>query len=174
MVLRRGLVGRLSLASFIERADRPDGRPYERGEDSALITLEFTSGAYATVQASAVCHEPTPFGQLHEFDAHGSDGTLHAVCDWDTVQSVRGVKVGESGPAAELPIPDDIWNGARHDTVHDTYRDIFRGSGAMIGDFVDAVRPDAPAIPTSPRARVQQLCDAAVESAAAGGVRLSV
>ena len=53
---------------------------------------------------------------------------LHAVCDWDTVQSVRGVKVGESGPAAELPIPDDIWNGARHDTVHDTYRGIFRGS----------------------------------------------
>ena len=167
-------VGCLS-RSFIERADRPDGRPYERGEDSALITLEFTSGAYATVQASAVCHEPTPFGQLHEFDAHGSDGTLHAVCDWDTVQSVRGVKVGESGPAAELPIPDDIWNGARHDTVHDTYRDIFRGSGAMIGDFVDAVRTRRPCDPDFAEGlRVQQLCDAAVESAAAGGVRLSV
>ncbi|MEC8068156.1 MAG: Gfo/Idh/MocA family oxidoreductase, partial [Actinomycetota bacterium] len=167
-------VGCLS-RSFIERADRPDGRPYERGEDSALITVEFTSGAYATVQASAVCHEPTPFGQVHEFDAHGSDGTLHAVCDWDTVQSVRGVKVGESGPAAELPIPDDIWIGARYDTVHDTYRDIFRGSGAMIGDFVDAVRTRRPCDPDFAEGlRVQQLCDAAVESAAAGGVRLSV
>ncbi|NDH12065.1 MAG: hypothetical protein EBY44_10140 [Actinobacteria bacterium] len=122
-----------------------------------------------------MCHEPTPFGQLHEFDAHGRDGTLHAVCDWDTVQSVRGVKVGESGPAAELPIPDDIWNGARHDTVHDTYRDIFRGSGAMIGDFVDAVRTRRPCDPDFAEGlRIQQLCDAAVESAAAGGVRLSV
>ena len=116
--------------SFVSRDDRPDGQPYERGEDSAVMTLEFASGAYATVQASAVCHEPTPFGQVHEFDAHGSAGTLHAVCDWDTVQHVRGVKVGESGPAQELPIPDDIWNGARRDTVHDTYRDIFCGSGA--------------------------------------------
>lgn len=125
--------------SFIERADRPDGRPYERGEDSALITLEFTSGAYATVQ------------------------------------SVRGVKVGESGPAAELPIPDDIWNGARRDNVHDRYRDIFRGPGAMIGDFVHAVRTRRPCDPDFAEGlRIQQLCDAADESAAASGVRLSV
>ncbi|MEO0495574.1 MAG: Gfo/Idh/MocA family oxidoreductase, partial [Actinomycetota bacterium] len=167
-------VGCLS-RSFVERDDRPDGQPYERGEDSALITLEFTSGAYATVQASAVCHEPTTFGQVHEIDAHGRDGTIHAVCDWDTVQQVRGVRVGDSGPAVDLPIPDDIWNGARRENVHDTYRDVFRGSGAMIGDFVEAVRTRRPCDPDfADGLRIQQLCDAAVESAAAGGARRAV
>ncbi|MGB1681971.1 MAG: Gfo/Idh/MocA family protein [Acidimicrobiales bacterium] len=161
--------------SFVSRDDRPDGRPYERGEDSAVMTLEFVSGAYATVQASAVCHEPTPFGQVHEFDAHGSAGTLHAVCDWDTVQHVRGVKVGESGPAKELPIPDDIWNGTRRGSVHDTYRDVFRGTGAMIGDFVQAVRTRQPCEPDfADGLRIQELCDAAVASAAADGTRIRV
>lgn len=167
-------VGCLS-RSFVEREERPDGRPYERGEDSAVMTLEFASGAYATVQASAVCHEPTSFGQIHEFDAHGSGGSIHAACDWETVQSVRGVRVGESGPAAELPIPDDIWNGARRDQVHDTYRDVFRGTGAMIGDFVEAVRTRRPCDPDfADGLRIQQLCDAAVASAAADGARISV
>ncbi|MEM9202171.1 MAG: Gfo/Idh/MocA family oxidoreductase, partial [Actinomycetota bacterium] len=161
--------------SFIERGPRPDGQPYERGEDSALMTLEFTSGAYASVQASAVCHEPTSFGQVHELDLHGGDGTIHAVCDWDTVQSVRGVRRDETGPAAELPIPDDIWNGARRDTVHNTYRDVFRGTGAMIGDFVEAVRTRRPCDPDfADGLRIQQLCDAAVASAEADGARLFV
>ncbi len=167
-------VGCLS-RSFVERDERPDGRPYDRGEDSAVMTLEFTSGAYATVQASAVCHEPTPFGQVHEFDAHGSAGTLHAVCDWDSVQQVRGVKVGETGPAVELPIPDDIWHGARRASVHDTYRDVFRGTGAMIGDFVEAVRSRRPCEPDfADGLRIQELCDAAVASAEADGARIRV
>ena len=165
-------VGCLS-RSFVERDERPDGRPYDRGEDSAVMTLEFTSGAYATVQASAVCHEPTPFGQVHEFDAHGSAGTLHAVCD--SVQQVRGVKVGETGPAVELPIPDDIWHGARRASVHDTYRDVFRGTGAMIGDFVEAVRSRRPCEPDfADGLRIQELCDAAVASAEADGARIRV
>lgn len=167
-------VGCLS-RSFVERDERPDGRPYERGEDSAVMTLEFVSGAYATVQASAVCHEPTSFGQVHEFDAHGSAGTLHAVCDWETVQQVRGVRVGESGPARDLPIPDDIWDDARREAVHDTYRDVFRGTGAMIGDFVESVRSRRPCEPDfADGLRIQELCDAAVASAAAGGTRIQV
>lgn len=161
--------------SFVPRDERPDGRPYERGEDSAVMTLEFASGAYGTVQASAVCHEPTGFGQVHELDAHGADGTIHAVCDWDTVQEVRGVRAGETGAAAPLPIPDDIWNGARRDTVHNTYRDVFRGTGAMIGDFVEAVRSRRPCEPDfADGLRIQQLCDAAVASAAADGARIPV
>ena len=180
LYLARWLLGEVASVgclarSFVPRDERPDGRPYERGEDSALMTLEFTSGAYATVQASAVCHEPTPFGQVHELDLHGRDGTIHAVCDWDTIQEVRGVRADASGPAAPLPIPEDIWDGARRDTVHNTYRDVFRGTGAMIGDFVDAVRTRRPCDPDfADGLRIQQLCDAAVASAAADGVRLPV
>ncbi len=161
--------------SFVERDPRPDGQPYERGEDSAVMTLGFASGAYGVVQASAVAHEPTAFGQVHEFEAHGSDGTLHAMCDWETEQVVRGVRATEEGPAAVLPIPDDIWVGVRRDTVHDTYRDVFRGTGAMIGDFIDGVRTRRPCEPDfADGLRIQQLCDAAVLSAARNGAPVEV
>jgi len=161
--------------SFIARDERPDQRPYERGEDSAVMTLEFVSGAYATLQVSAVCWEGTAFGQTHELDAHGSDGTIYATCDWENRQQVRGVRAGEPGPARDLPIPDRIWGAARRDTVHNTYRDVFRQSGAMIGDFVNAIRTGEPTGPDfRDGLRIQQLCEAALNSAAAGGARIVV
>ncbi|MDG1878244.1 MAG: Gfo/Idh/MocA family oxidoreductase [Acidimicrobiales bacterium] len=159
--------GPLTRRWFVPRDERPDGRPYERGEDSAVMTLGFESGAYATVQTSAVCWEGTAFGQTHEFDAHGTNGTLYATCDWEARQDVRGVKAGDRGPAAELTIPDDIWAGVRRDTVHNTYRDVFRGGGAMIGDFIRGVQTHQPCEPSFAEGlRIQQLCDAAVKSAA--------
>lgn len=159
---------------FVDRAERPDGRAYERGEDSAVIHARFTSGAYATLQVSAVCWEGSSFGQTHELDAHGTDGTLYASCDWECLQEVRGSKAGTSGPAAPLPIPDALWADVRRDRVHDTYRDVFRG-GAMVGDFVTAVREQRPCEPDfADGLRIQELCDAAVRSAEAGGGLLDV
>ncbi len=177
--LARWLLGEVdaigaTTASFIERDDRPDGQPYERGEDSAVMTVRFVSGSYGVLQVSAVCHEGGEFGQVHEVDIHGSEGTLHAVSDWDTVQEVRGVRAGEPGPAGVLPIPDHLWGTARRDRVHDTYRDVFRG-GAMVGEFIDAVRDRTPCTPDFAEGlRVQELCDAAVASASAGGGMLAV
>ena len=160
---------------FIDREDRPDGRPYERGEDSAVITARFVSGAYAVLQVSAVCWEGTEFNQTHHLDAHGSDGTLYATTDWETVQEVRGVKAGAPGPAVTLPIPDQVWGGARRDTVHNTYRDVFRGGGAMIGDFVASVRTREPVTPDfADGLRIQQLGDAALASVAANGAQIRV
>lgn len=180
LYLARWLLGEVEAincraTSFIDRADRPDGQPYERGEDSAVMTLEFASGAYATVQVSAVCWEGTSFGQTHELDAHGSDGTIYATCDWESRQQVRGVKAGQPGPAHDLPIPDAIWGSARRDSVHNTYRDVFRQSGAMIGDFITAIRTGEPCEPDfHDGLRIQQLCQAALESAAEGGTRIAV
>ena len=139
---------------FVDREPRPDGSSYTPVEDSAVILARFESGASATLQVSAVCWEGTPFGQIHELDLHGSGGTLHALNDWDTVQEVRGVRAGEPGPAKPLPIPDNAWNGAPRDRVHDTYRHIFRRTEAMtrrwvIGDRRRATR----SIPTSPPGR---------------------
>ena len=132
------------------------------------------SGAYATLQVSAVCWEGSSFGQTHELDAHGTDGTLYASCDWECLQEVRGSKAGTSGPAAPLPIPDALWADVRRDRVHDTYRDVFRG-GAMVGDFVTAVREQRPCEPDfADGLRIQELCDAAVRSAEAGGGLLDV
>lgn len=151
---------------FYPRANRPDGSAYKQTEDSAVMQVRFENGAYGTLQVSAVCWEGTDFEQTHHIDAHGSDGTLYSLNDWSTVQEVRGLQAGQPGPTQVLPIPDDIWNGARRDTVHNTYKDTFRNGGAMVGDFVDAVRNGRPAEPDfGEGARVQHLLELAAQSA---------
>jgi predicted dehydrogenase len=157
-------------SAFYDRPDRPDGSGYTRAEDSAVMTVRFESGAYGTLQTSAVCWEGTAFNQTHHIDAHGSEGTLYSLNDWETVQEVRGLRAGAAGPSSALTIPDDIWKGARRDRVHDTYKDVFRSSGAMVGDFVDAVRDERPCAPDfDVGARVQQLLALASQSAALDG-----
>ena len=157
-------------AQFIERGPRPDATGYDRGEDSAVMTVRFENGAYGTLQVSAVCWEGTAFNQTHHLDLHGSEGTIYAYNDWSSVQEVRGVRANEPGPAAVMPIPDDIWGGARRGLVHDTYRDVFRSGGAMIGDWIEAVRDGSPCSPDlGEGARVQFLLGLAVKSAASDG-----
>ena len=120
----------------------------QMAEDSAVLTVRYASGAYGVLQVCALSWEGTPFNQTHHLEVHGDAGTIYAVCDWDTVQEVRGVRRGERGPAAVLPIPDDIWAGARRGNVHDTYRDVFRGTDVMTREWIAAiaeqrhVRPD--------------------------------
>jgi predicted dehydrogenase len=152
----------------LERGPRPDGALYEAAEDSAMILLEFVSGATGSLHVSAVAHEPTPFGQLHQLELHGSDGTLHAVCDWDRVQRVDGCRAGE--PAIhELPIPDRIFDGARRDVVGETYRDTFRAHDVMARGFVTAVATGTPASPDfRDGLAVQRVVDAASRSAREG------
>lgn len=155
----------------VPRADRPDGSDYERAEDSAVFTTDYRSGAYGVFHVTAVAWEPGEFGQSHQVEVHGEDGTLHAWCDWQTVQQVGGAKWGE-GPIVELPIPDDIWNGAPRDSVHDTYRHIFRRTDAMTRGWVDAVAAGTPVLPDFAEGlAVQRVLDAALASAEAGGRR---
>lgn len=155
---------------FVPRSPRPDMTSYTQVEDSAVILARFETGALATLQVSAVCWEGTPFGQIHELDLHGSDGTLHALNDWDTVQEVRGVRAGTPGPARPLPIPDDIWNGAPHSPVHDTYRHIFRRTEAMTRDWATAISQGRPVEPDfATGARIQRLVAAALNSATGNG-----
>ena len=89
------------------------------------------------IVVSAVCYEDSSFGQTHQFDLHGSEGTVYAVNDWNTVQQVRGARDGE--PIAELPIPDDIWGDVRRDDVHDTYRDVFRSTDVLARGWITAI-----------------------------------
>lgn len=161
--------------AFVDRGPRPDGAPYEQGEDWATMTVRFASGAYAMLQVSAVCVEPGEFGQTHALDLHGTDGTLYAHSDWVSVQEVRGAKAGDATPAAVLPIPDHVWAGAPRDVVGDTYRHVFRSGHHMIGDFVDAVRDGTRCEPDfAVGRRVQEVCDAAVASAAADGASVAL
>jgi predicted dehydrogenase len=157
------------LAILVNRADAPDGRLYNRADDVAIVTVRFASGACGSLMVSTVDWEGTKFGQTQHMDFHGSHGTLYSTVDWDAVQAVRGVKAGETGGPKDLPIPDSIWNGARRDSVHNTYRDVFRQQDNMAREFITAIAEDKPVYPDFEEgARVQQLIDACVASARAG------
>jgi predicted dehydrogenase len=161
--------------SSVERAPHPDGISYDVCEDTALITVRFGSGAIGHLTVSAVCWVGTPFGQTHHVEIHGSEGTLEAVSDWDTVQEVRGSRVGVPGPTRPLDRPAEVWHGLRTDTVHDTYRDVFRTTEAMTRGWVTGVAEGRPVSPDLAHgALVQRIIDTAVSSAAQGGRMLAV
>ncbi len=135
------------MSHIVPRGPRPDGAPFEVADDAVILALEFENGATGSLHLTSLAHEPGPFGQRHELDLHGSGGTLRSMCDWKTIQRVEGCRADETTPR-ELPIPEHIWKGARRDTVHNTYRDVFRTQESMTRAFVTAVaeggrvRPD--------------------------------
>ena len=161
--------------NFVERRPRPDGTEYDQTEDSVAMTIRYASGAYGLLQTSAVCWEGTPFGQTHHYEVHGDRGTLYATCDWDRVQRVEGLRKGETGGRQELPIPDEIWGEVRRDTVHNTYRDVFRKTSAMTRQWIDAILAGTQTEPGFAEGlAVQRVLDAAVESAAANGAPIGL
>lgn len=153
------------LGTMVERPHlAPEGHVYEHGDDVAMLLLTFANGAQGALHVSAVADEETPFGQTHHMELHGSAGTLYSMTDWDTVQRVCGARAGE-GPVRELSIPDHIWGGVRRDTVHNTYRDVFRSQDIMARAFITAIRENRPLRPNfHDGARVQRLIEAALQS----------
>ena len=142
----------------------PDGKPYQVVDDSCMLTLEFASGAFGMIHCTAVCYEDSPFGQTHHMEFHGSEGTLYSFTDWDRIQQVKGARVGE-GMIHELPIPEHIWGDARRDSVHNTYRDMFRSEDFMIRGFINGIINDTQVAPNFKHgARIQRLLSAAVHS----------
>lgn len=151
---------------FVDRPTlTPEGKPYERTEDAAYTLLRFANGAQGLVQASSVCTEETDFGQRHEFDLHGAEGTLRSVIDWDERQDVLGTRRGE-GPTRALEIPEHVWGSVRRDTVHNTYRDVFRVEDHMTRGWINAVSDGSQYSPSlADGATVQRITDAAALSA---------
>ena len=150
------------------------GNPYTVADDMAILTLNFGNGAYGVIHVTAVCYEDTPFGQTHHMEFHGSGGTLYSFNDWDTIQQVKGARVGE-GVVQELPIPEHIWGKSRRDTVHNTYRDIFRVEDFMVRDFVNGIVTQTQVSPDfADGARIQRVIDAAIHSHEKDGCRVEV
>ena len=153
------------LGHHVERESTdPDGNPYDIADDSCMLIVEFANGATGMIHCTAVCYEDTPFGQTHHMEFHGSDGTLYSFTDWDKIQEVKGARVGE-GMIKELPIPNHIWGNARRDTVHNTYKDMFRSEDFMIRGFINGIINDTNLTPSlQDGARIQRLLSAAIES----------
>jgi predicted dehydrogenase len=152
--------------NLVERAPLdPSGQPYPMTDDTSVTLLRFASGAQAVIHTTTVAWEGTPFGQTHHAELHGSDGTLYGFCDWDTVQQVKGAKAGQ-GAVQIMPIPDSIWGDARRDTVHNTYRDVFRKQDHMARGWVNAIAHDTPVSPGfGEGAVIQRVIEAALKSA---------
>ncbi|MFK7828014.1 MAG: Gfo/Idh/MocA family protein [Oligoflexales bacterium] len=148
-----------------ERPEKnPDGDLYELADDSAILQLKFKSGAFGSLHISSMAYEDTKFKQIHQYELHGSEGSIHTSCDWDREQLVSSAKLGE-GPVRENPIPEDIWEGVRRDTVHNTYRDVFRTKQHMAREFVDAIVSGQQIKPSfASGALIQKYIDAAIKS----------
>lgn len=162
------------LGRHIERpALNPEGEAYTKADDSAIITLEFSNGALGNIHVSTLAYEETPFGQIHQMEFHGSRGSLHSYTDWDKVQQVSGSQMG-SGATQPIEIPEHIWNGVRQDTVHNTYKDVFRTQDVMARAFVTDIIEDRQCNPDfEDGAKVQQILDAIlVSDASASWVHL--
>jgi hypothetical protein len=160
----------------VPRAGRSDGTPYVVAEDSAIITVSFANGAMGTLQTCAASWEGVPlFGQTQHLDVHGSEGTIYAFCDWDKRQEIVAIEAGVARASADLHIAEESWQGVRRDTVHETYRDVFRSTDAMTRGWVDAIVAGEAIEPSLVvGARVQALVDAAMESAANDGRQIPV
>ena len=142
----------------------PEGKTYKQADDSALLTLSFANGALGSIHVTTLASEETAFGQIHQMDFHGSEGTLRSLTDWDTVQEVAGARVGE-GPVRKLELPEHIWQGVRRDTVHHTYKDVFRTQDVMARAFVTDIIEDRACQPDFLAGlKVQRLLDAAIKS----------
>lgn len=142
----------------------PNGEQYDIADDVCIVTLEFANGAMGVIHCTAVCYEDTPFGQTHHMEFHGSEGTIYTFTDWDKIQQVKGARVGE-GMIKDLPIPDHIWGKSRRDTVHNTYKDMFRVEDFMIRGFINGILNDEALSPNlNDGARIQRLISAAIQS----------
>ncbi len=153
------------LGKHIKRAQPdPQGKNYQQSDDNAIMTLQFANGALGSIHVSALANEETPFGQIHQMEFHGSKGSLHSYTDWDKTQQVSGAQAGD-GATKPLVIPDHIWNGIRQDTVHNSYKDVFRTQDTMARAFISDIVEDRNCKPDfEDGAKVQKVIEAALKS----------
>ncbi len=144
----------------------PHGQPYQRGDDVALLQVQFANGALGSIHVTSVAYEDTPREQTHHVELHGSAGTLYSHTDWATISNVRGAKQGE-GYLKELPITDAILQGAPSDDIQKQYRQVFHEQDHMARGFISAIATGEPYhAPTfEDGAQIQAVIEAALISA---------
>jgi predicted dehydrogenase len=134
----------------------PEGQPAQPANDLALLTLEFASGALATLHISALA-EPTAGWARMQVGLYGDAGTLEA--DLNRGDALRGARPG-TGPVA-IPIPDHLWGAGDRE---DAFSVLFKNAVGPRG-FIDAIADELPIEPTFyDGLKAQQVLDAALEA----------
>ena len=141
------------LGFHIQR-DGLNGKPLQRANDSALITLEFASGAQAQVGVSAVARLIGPMKPTCVL--YGEKGTLEAgwIFGDDLIHNTGYVRAGVDGSEEKISeeLPFDVVESYKTNPV-----------GPRL--FVDAILDDKPIYPGLYEGyKVQQVIDAAKES----------
>ena len=159
-----------NLGSLVDRTPTdPSGNRYELADDTAMLMLRFKNGAHGMVHATTLAYEENEFGQIHEFDLHGSKGTLRQRIDWDQMQQITGTQEGQGPSDQVIEVPQPFWGDVRRDHVISTYKDTYRLEGHMVRDFANAIAAGESASPDfADGARIQRVLDAGLLSAAEG------
>ncbi|MBE0698599.1 MAG: Gfo/Idh/MocA family oxidoreductase [Anaerolineaceae bacterium] len=142
----------------------PDGGRLDQNNDSAVLLLEFVSGAQATFQVSALAHQGDSYQRIR-VEANGSGGTL--ALDWP----VRGgpLLVGareEDQPLLPVAIPEALWRGADPALDPPARFDRFYHI-APVGErlFIDSILSNTQPSPSFYDGwKAQQVIDAALEA----------
>ena len=143
----------------------PSGRAYSQTDDFSIIVLTFSNGAKGVIHATTLAHEPSPWGQLHYFDLHGSGGTLRGWTDWGSSYKLLGAK-SDDQKFIEIDIPELMREGKPKKDIQQMYKETFRSRGRMTGEFIEAVASGTLCKPTfEDGAEVQRILDAALLSA---------
>ncbi len=143
----------------------PSGQTYSQTDDFSIIVLTFSNGAKGVIHATTLALEPSPWGQLHYFDLHGSGGTLHGWTDWEQNYKLLAAK-SDDEKFSEIEFPEMMYDGKTKKDIQQMYKETFRVRGRMTGEFIEAVASGTPCRPSfKDGAEIQRILDAALLSA---------
>jgi predicted dehydrogenase len=137
------------------------GQPFQIGDDMATLLVDFANGAHGSIHVSGMAQKELP----QQMECYGTDGMLSSLISFDDAgQHVYGLRAGAEA-MQELPIPDTLWNGARHDNLFETLQDVFYQQDIMTRHFVSSIAANRPCMPNfQDGATVQRVIDAALKS----------
>lgn len=151
------------LDTFVKRPG-PDGGYLDPANDSAMLILEFESGAVGLIDVSIVAHTADrPFEQYAIL--HGDLGTLEVGFDLSRGHTVRGAHHDEEA-FRSLATVDEMLTGVDVNASEwDQLVQVFTTQSVGTRLFVDAIVQDQPVSPTFyDGLKAQEVIDAAIAS----------
>ena len=142
-------------------------QPYDASEDGCTLFLRFGEDREGIIEIQTTYEMgDNAFGMEHRIELHGEEGSLYAYNNWKNEQSIFGQHAHMRSRQA-LAIPPLFFQGSRQDTVHHTYKDIFRKTDTMLRNLCRSIQENCDINGANfwDGAYVQKIIDAALESA---------